>query len=612
MYIVGTSGHIDHGKTSLIRALTGIDCDRLPEEKAREMTIDIGFASIEYPKFGTVSIIDVPGHERFIRNMVVGAWGVDLAILVIAVDDGWMPQTEDHFRVLMLLGVERIVVALNKIDAADEEMISFVTAEVEERLRDTRYAGCDIVRVSARTGEGVPELREAILSNLRRLDKATDSQKPYLFVDRVFASRGYGTIVTGTLKNGRFNEDEPVILLPLEREVRVKKIESHHAEIGEGVPSQRTALNLSGVGVEEIGRGDIVTGRNFFTRSSDVVVRIRLLERRGELKNSAIKNNTGIEMLIGTTALKGKLILLDDEDRDDEERVLRVRFDSPWYFYPGQRFIVTHPGGFRIIGGGEVLLPDYRSAGGRRMVRAHLSLFSGYTREEYIRYIVAVLRSVPWPRIVSMFPENERAIEKVIQTLMERKAVVKAGDFLLDADYHAGTISAIAGAVTGSLGPNLREIADMTGRDLELCRVLMPSVMSQHRIIEKDGRFFGGDSITVEALPDEKRAALDGLRARSIEGAELDKTSDEAEKRHLGDLIRLGFAVSLDGNIVLHREVYDELKKRVMALFDGRDKISIPEAKDVTALSRKFIIPLLNRMEGDGLIKRIGDFRMKA
>ena len=211
-----------------------------------------------------------------------------------------------------------------------------------------------------------------------------------------------------------------------------------------------------------------------------------------------------------------------------------------------------------------------------------------------------------------MFPENERAIEKVIQTLMERKAVVKAGDFLLDADYHAGTISAIAGAVTGSLGPNLREIADMTGRDLELCRVLMPSVMSQHRIIEKDGRFFGGDSITVEALPDEKRAALDGLRARSIEGAELDKTSDEAEKRHLGDLIRLGFAVSLDGNIVLHREVYDELKKRVMALFDGRDKISIPEAKDVTALSRKFIIPLLNRMEGDGLIKRIGDFRMKA
>lgn len=607
MYIVGTSGHIDHGKTSLIRALTGIDCDRLPEEKAREMTIDIGFASIEYPKFGTVSIIDVPGHERFIRNMVVGAWGVDLAILVIAVDDGWMPQTEDHFRVLMLLGVERIVVALNKIDAADEEMISFVAAEVEERLQGTRYAGSDIVRVSAKTGEGVAGLRDTILSNLRKLAKAADAQKPYLFVDRVFASKGYGTIVTGTLKNGRFNEEDAVVVLPLDREVRVKKIESHHSALEEGVPSQRTALNLSGVTVDEIHRGYIVTGKNFFTRSADVVVRMRLLERRGELKN-----NTGIEMLVGTTALKGKLILLDDEDGGDEERVLRIRFDAPWDFYPGQRFIVTHPGGFRIIGGGEVLLPDYRSAGGRKIVRKHLSIFSRYTRDEYIRYIVAVRRAVPWPWIVSIFPENERTIEKIIETLAEQKAVVKTGDFLLESGFHAEALSMVAAAITGSLGPNLREIADRTGLDLELCRVLIPSVMKQHRIIEKDGRYFGGDSVTVDALPEEKRAVLDRLRARSIEGAELDRTADDAEKRHLGDLIRLRFAVSLDGNIVLHREAYDVLRLKVMELFDGRDKISIAEAKDATGLSRKYIIPLLNRMEGDGLIKRIGDFRMKA
>jgi len=334
---------------------------------------------------------------------------------------------------------------------------------------------------------------------------------------------------------------------------------------------------------------------------------MRLLERRGDLKN-----NTGIEMLVGTTALKGKLILLDDEDSGDEERVLRVRFDAPWYFYPGQRFIVTHPGGFRIIGGGEVLLPDYRSAGGRKIVRKHLSMFSRYTRDEYVRYIVAVRRAVPWPWIVSIFPENERSIEKIIETLAEQNAVIRTGDFLLEAGFHAEALSMVAATITGSLGPNLREIADKTGLDLELCRVLIPLVMKQHRIIEKDGRYFGGDSVTVDALPDEKRAVLDRLRARSIEGAELDRTADDAEKRNLGDLIRLGFAVSLDGNIVLHREVYDGLKRKVMELFDGRDKISIPEAKDATALSRKFIIPLLNRMEGDGLIKRIGDFRMKA
>jgi selenocysteine-specific elongation factor len=178
MYIVGTSGHIDHGKTSLIMALTGTDCDRLPEEKSREMTIDIGFASIEYPRFGTVSIIDVPGHERFIRNMVAGAWGIDCALLVVAVDDGWMPQTEDHFRVLQLVGVERIMVVLNKIDAADEDMISFVEEEVRDKLKDTEFEGADIVRVSAKTGTGIEELREKIVENLRKLPKVADAEKP--------------------------------------------------------------------------------------------------------------------------------------------------------------------------------------------------------------------------------------------------------------------------------------------------------------------------------------------------------------------------------------------------------------------------------------------------
>ncbi|MBP9043948.1 MAG: GTP-binding protein, partial [Spirochaetes bacterium] len=162
MYIVGTSGHIDHGKTSLIRALTGIDCDRLPEEKEREMTIDIGFASLEYPKFGTVSIIDVPGHERFIRNMVAGAWGIDIALLVIALDDGWMLQTEDHFRVLQLLGVERIIVVINKCDLGDDEMIEIIKEEVKERLSNTNYSDSDIIAVSAKTGLGIKELKELI------------------------------------------------------------------------------------------------------------------------------------------------------------------------------------------------------------------------------------------------------------------------------------------------------------------------------------------------------------------------------------------------------------------------------------------------------------------
>ena len=223
MYIVGTSGLIDHGKTSLIRALSGVDCDRLPEEKEREMTIDIGFASIEYPRFGTVSIVDVPGHERFIRNMVAGAWGIDIALLVVAVDDGWMPQTEDHFRVLELLGIERIIIVLNKIDLADEEMIEMVQEEIKERLELTPYSGSEMVKVSSKTGAGIEELKEVIVANLRKLAKASDTDRPYLYIDRVFSPRGVGSVITGTLKNGAFVENETLKILPSRKDVKDRK-----------------------------------------------------------------------------------------------------------------------------------------------------------------------------------------------------------------------------------------------------------------------------------------------------------------------------------------------------------------------------------------------------
>ncbi len=607
MYIVGTSGHIDHGKTSLIRALTNIDCDRLPEEKSREMTVDIGFANIEYPKFGTVSIIDVPGHERFIRNMVVGAWGIDLALLVVAVDDGWMPQTEDHFRVLSLLGIERIVTVLNKIDMADEEMIDYVTAEVQDRLSGSRYADADIVRVSSKTGDGIAELRDVILNNLRRLTHAADAHKPYLFVDRVFASKGYGTIVTGTLKNGTFRDEDAVTLLPLARESRIKKIESHYHELAEGVPSQRTALNLTGVSSDELSRGDIVVKKNFFTGADEAIVKIELLEKKKE-----IKNNLGIEILIGTTSLKGKLILFSDDAKDTDVFTARIKFDRGWYFYPGQPFIITNPGGYKIIGGGSILMCLDRSVADRRLLRQSLQLFRNYGKEEIIHYMISVRRYAGHAAVIGVFPESEKAINQIVDSLRAQKQIVQVDAFLVEAEFYAAVCALLAKVIAENVGLNLREISDRIGIDAEFCRVLVPIVMERHRIVEKDGRYFAGDAITLDTLSPDRKKTLDVAAQRGKDGLELDKISDEAMKRNARELIKLGFIVSLDGNMLLHRDIYEELKARIMALFEGRDKITIGDAKDATELSRKYIIPLLNRIEGDGLIKRIGDFRIKA
>ncbi|HPA71949.1 MAG TPA: selenocysteine-specific translation elongation factor [Spirochaetota bacterium] len=607
MYIIGTAGHIDHGKTSLIRALSGIDCDRLPEEKAREMTIDIGFAKIDYPKFGTVSIIDVPGHERFIRNMVVGAWGVDVGLLVVAVDDGWMPQTEDHFRVLSLLGIERIIAVLNKIDAADAETIELAEADVREHLTGTRFEGADVVRVSSKTGEGIAALKEIILQNIRKLPKAADSGKPYLFVDRVFTSKGYGTIVTGTLKNGAFHDDDAVTLLPAGTQTRVKKIESHNAELEEGNPSQRTALNLAGISPEEVERGHIVVKNNFFTAAKEIIARITIIDLK-----RALKNNLGIEIIAGTTSLKGKIILVDPEKAGEREQTVRVRFDGPWHFYPGEPFIITHPGGFRIIGGGTVLLPDVDLVRDKKRLREELASAGAGTPEELAALAVRVREQIPEAEILRVFPQSEKSVQKTVASLLEKRLVKKEGGMIIDAACHARSMKEIAAAIAASTGLNLAELAGKTGIDQELVRLLIPGVMKAEPIVEKDGRYFSGSAVTEETLPPDRKKALTSLAAAGREGLELTRIEDERQKAAVKDLIRLGFAVSLDGNIILHRDEYGALKKAVMALLDGRDRISIPEVRDATGLSRKYLIPLLNRVETDGLIKRIGDFRMKA
>lgn len=606
MYIVGTSGHIDHGKTSLIMALTGTDCDRLPEEKERAMTIDIGFAHMDYPRFGTVSIIDVPGHERFIRNMVAGAWGIDLALLVVAVDDGWMPQTEDHFRVLELLGVERIIAVLNKIDLADDEMISFVEEEVKERLSETRFAGSDLVKVSSKDLTGIDELKDVIVANLRQLSRVTDAQKPYLFIDRVFGAKGHGTVITGTLKNGQFHEDETVTILPTHDSARIKRIESHYHIRHEGTPSQRTALNLASLSMEKLKRGYLVCRENFFTASDDIIVRVQLLDEKYRLRN-----NQGIEILIGTTALKGKVILY--EDQAGHYLNARIRLEKGWFSYPGEPFVLTTPGGYRIIGGGQVLLPDYSPDSQKASVRHALSLLERVTLDEIFSFIVAVHHCIPRQRLFSMFPESEKTMTRLLGEQVESGFAREEGEYVMESSFYHQASDTIKEAVRGQVGLNLKEIADMAGVSLDVARILMGEVIEKEPIIEKEGRYFYGSDISEEALSDHKKRLLESLLQKGGQGIELDKMPNDRDRKDLKDMVKIGFIVSLDGNILYHKEVYEDLRDRIMALFNEKEKLMVPEAKDAAGgLSRKYIIPLLNRMESDGLIKRLGDFRIRA
>ncbi len=604
MYIIGTSGHIDHGKTLLIKQLTGIDCDRLPEEKAREMTIDLGFASMEIDPFGTVSIIDVPGHERFIRNMVAGAWGIDLGLLVVAVDDGWMPQTEDHFRVLQLLDTRRLVIVLNKIDLVDDETVSLVRDDVQTKLAGTGFADSAIVPVSSKTCSGIENLKEAIRRNLSLLDKAAPGKKPYLYVDRVFASRGHGTVVTGTLKNGEFRENGTVTILPGKREVKIKRIESHHRHTEQGVPSRRTAMNLAGVSVDDLHRGYIILEKNFFSETGNFLARLKITE------NVKIKNNQGTELLIGTASLSGKIILLEENAELEKDALVRIRLDAPWHIYPGELFVLTNPGGYRIIGGGMVVIPEYTGVM-KRAVLEKRSRLSGYSTENLLNFFISVNRWVDRRRLDSIFREDAAQIDRIIAGLVADKQVAAAGEYILEHNYFETACREIEKALKAGNGLNAREIADRAGLDESVCRALLPGVVDRDEFTEREGKYHKAGAEGRPLEPELKRLS-DELNKAGPTGIELKKTTDSLQQKRLKSLVTRGHAVILDGNIVLHKEVYAVLKKRLLLLLDEKEKITVSEARESFGLSRKYTIPLLNRIEDDGLIRRFGDFRVKA
>ena len=310
-FVIGTAGHVDHGKSTLVKALTGIDPDRLAEEKARAMTIDLGFAWLTLPGGQSVSVVDVPGHERFIKNMLAGVGGIDAALLVVAADEGPMPQTVEHLAILDLLGVERGVIVLTKADAVEEDWLELVREEIREHVSSTTLADAPIVAVSALTGEGLPallETLEAVLAGPRHGSR----RRPRLPVDRVFSVAGFGTVVTGTLSGGEIATGEELRLYPGDRRARVRGLQSHQEKVSRALPGRRTAVNLSGITTEEVQRGDVLAPPGTMTPSQRLDARLRLLPDAPV----ALKQNDEIDFFTGAAELPARITLLDRERLD--------------------------------------------------------------------------------------------------------------------------------------------------------------------------------------------------------------------------------------------------------------------------------------------------------
>ena len=389
--VVGTAGHIDHGKTSLVKALTGIDTDRLPEEKARGITIDLGFAFLEEPGGLTIEIVDVPGHERFVKNMLAGVGGIDLAMLVIAADEGVMPQTREHLAICSLLHIKAGLVALTKADLVEPDWLELVREDVAGAVRDTFLAGAPILPVSSKTGQGLDELRAALRTLAQSVPERGTDQLPRLPIDRVFTVRGFGTVVTGTLTAGALGVDDRVEVFPRKTEAKIRGLQTHGHPVTSARAGQRTAVNLQGLERAAIARGDVVGLPGTLVPSLLVDGTLELLKDAAR----PLRSRARVRFHVGTSEIMARALLLDRAElAPGESSFARFRLEGPLVARPGDRFVVRSYSPVVTIGGGTLLdvdPPRFKRKGPALV--AHLTLLQTgnpeAVLEEHVRHVGA-------------------------------------------------------------------------------------------------------------------------------------------------------------------------------------------------------------------------------
>jgi len=629
--ILGTAGHIDHGKTSLIKALTGIDTDRLKEEKLRGITIELGFAHMEMPGGERLGIVDVPGHEKFVKHMVAGATGIDLVALVIAADEGIMPQTREHMEICELLRVKKGLVVLTKIDLVDDpDWLEMVREDIVEFLKGTFLEGCEIIAVSATTGEGIDELKKS-LARLFAEVESKSSEGPFRMpVDRVFTMRGFGTVITGTSISGRLQVGDPVVIYPEGLKSKVRGIQVHGNDVQEVLPGQRTAVNLQGMERALIERGNVLASAGALSPSHMIDVQLELLKSTPK----PLKHRAKIRFHSGTAEHLSTIILLDREElKPGEKTFAQIRFDQPGAVLRGDRFVLRSYSPVQTIGGGVVLNPfprKHKGSGKREAARALEKLFTssdsdiilwhlqdagwaGLSEAELrIRANVAqkffdkTLQQFASVRKVVIYDrENRRLIHP--EALEEMKSSVTAilanyhSRFPLKAGMPKEAIPALLPQPIDGKIYNfvLRQLAE-TGQvvqEMEWVRLSTHKVAlskEEETIRQQIERVFRESSLQ----PPFFREVASGLPGNSKQHQQV-----------LEWMLAKGILVKTKEEIYFHAAAMAELQGRLVGWLKEHGEITTPQFKEMTGASRKYTIPLLEYFDAQKVTIRVGEVR---
>ena len=630
MHVIGTAGHVDHGKSTLVHALTGIDPDRLREEKEREMTIDLGFAWLTLPNGEPVGIVDVPGHRDFIENMLAGVGGIDAALFIVAADESVMPQTREHLAILDLLGVDTGVVALTKVDLAEsEEWVELVAADVSDTLDGTALEGAPIVSVSARTGQGLDELMAALQDTLARVEPRRDRGHPRLPVDRVFSISGFGTVVTGTLIDGTFDVGQEVEVQPRGLKARVRGLQTHKHKVPRAVPGSRVAMNLSGINKADLARGDVVASPGWLRPTVLVDVQLRHLPgaQRPLRHNAQLKFFSGAAETLAHVRLLGQ-----DKLPPGQSAWAQLRLQEPVPLVKGDRFIVRVPSPPATVGGGIVIdpHPGRKHRRFRPQVLDRLETLAQGSPAEILLQALERRGPTPTRDLLSASSLGEAAPAALAQLLDEAQAVLlgsqvtaqppPSGSQLLASrtwwstlvDRLSRDLSAYHQRFPLRAGMPREALRSGLKLDAKVFNAVMARAGAEEMLVE-EGATVRLPTHTVQLNADQQRrvdALMAQFRREPYSTPSFKDSVAAVGEEVLGVLIARGDLAQVSSDVLFLPETYEDMVNRVRAHIRDNGNITLAQTRDLFGTSRKYAQALLEHLDETGVTRRVGDERV--
>lgn len=629
MKVIGTAGHVDHGKSTLIEALTGMNPDRLKEERERQMTIDLGFAWMDLPSGEPVGIVDVPGHRDFIGNMLAGVGGIDAALFVIAADEGVMPQTREHLAILDILQIEGGVIALTKIDLIeDEDWIDLVEEDVREVLRGTVLEDVPIVRVSSQDGRGIPDLREKFDNLLAKRPPRQDLRRPRLPVDRVFSIAGFGTVVTGTLRDGKLKVGEEVEILPRTLHGRIRGLQTHKQKENIAIPGSRTAINITGVSTDQIQRGDVVAHIGDYGSTRRLDVRFRLLPDA----SAQLKHNLEVKLFIGSAEVLARVRTLGkDRLSPGEEGWLQLETKEPVVAVRGDHYILRRPSPGETIGGGIVVDPNPKGRHKRfaaGLIERLASLAEG-TPADILIQSLATLGAAPMREVANHANLEESDAQTAIDELIRRNILViledEKGELLVHSDILVSNSSYWEQLSTETLyevenyhirhplrsGMPKEELKSRLNVSPRLFSSLIRNLIRVESIREV-GPLISSPDHEINFSPHQEQAV--SMMQDRFQSSPFSPPSIKDTKAELGEdvynaLVELDILVPVSAEVVFRREDYNRMVAELEDLFRSQGTLSAAQVRDHFNTSRRYVLALLEHLDEIGLTIREGDVR---